>query len=296
MSYQAGVPTLYYYMIIITGQIRTIFQTVFGSRADEIYAMTNNQWGGTGTWVTPTSANLGSLTSLGIASYYDVPIDCFAVAPYVGLDGSTPTVNAWNNSNIQQMIDLWIHDMYYNTLGWSAAITSYDLLIAAYNATPASSNYNGTTGTCSLYGYEGGVSGSPGGVNNPNTLMIDLCNDPNWYVAEQDFYALLQRSGFANLNIYSYNIYYNGSNNWGAYHDPYQPYGKGDGSLASNGVAYANRNYFITPGFQIDYAATPATSFIANTASVRGQAFLEWMQPAQGKKGMLFVPHRFANQ
>ena len=128
------------------------------------------------------------------------------------------------------------------------------------------------------------------GVNNENTLTIDIGNDPLWTIAEQDFYALLQRGGYVNSNIYSYAIYYSGANTWGVYHSLIQPYGYGDGSIASDGKAYTNRNYFITPGFKIDYTGTAATNWIANTGSVRGQALLEWMQPAQGRKRMLLCP------
>jgi hypothetical protein len=295
MSNQAGVSNSYYYLVMRTGQIRTIFRTVFGDRADEIYALINNQWGSGGPWVsytgTPTLTDIGNMGSLQLASYYGVTIDCCAVAPYVGQDGSSATVNAWNNSaTIQQMIDIWVHDMYYDTQGWSAAITNAQETIAAYNATSGSPYYNGSTGTCCLYGYEGGFGAPPTGIKNGDTISRDLCYDPNWLIIEQDFYALLQSSRFANVNLYSYDIYYDGTANWGLYHSPYQPYGKGDGS---DGKAN-NRLCLATPGFEYSKAAT--TNQDQNTVSVRGQAFLEWMQPAQGKKRMLFVPYRFVNR
>ena len=53
----------YYYVIVRTGQIRTIFRTAFGSRANEIYAYLNMQEGNPGTWITPTTS---SYTSAGI--------------------------------------------------------------------------------------------------------------------------------------------------------------------------------------------------------------------------------------
>jgi hypothetical protein len=85
-------------------------------------------------------------------------------------------------------------------------------------------------------------------------------------------------------------IYYFGNNNWGLYHSPYQPYGKGDGS---DGKAN-NRLCLATPGFTHTKAAT--TNQDQQNVSVRGQAFLEWMQPAQAKKRMLFVPYRLVNR
>ena len=278
----------YYYMVLRTGAIRTIFRSVFGDRENEIHAILNMREGGFPTaWSVPTSGNMGG--PLGVAAYYGVPIDACAVANYINPDSSASTIGAWNNSTtIQQLLDLYIHDIWYNPYGLSAQATSYGALIAGYNA------YAGSN--CVYYGYEGDVSGPPSGVNDANSLMIDICDDPLWVIGEQDFYGFLQKWGYANSNAYSWNLYFYHPENWAYFHSLTQPYGKGDGSLASNGIAYTNRNYFITARFRIDYAGTPATNVIANTASVRGQALVGWMQPAQGKKRMLFVPYRFVNR
>ena len=69
-----------------------------------------------------------------------------------------------------------------------------------------------------------------------------------------------------------------------------QPAGKGDGS---DGKAN-NRLCLATPGYPNSKAST--TNQDLQNVSVRGQAFLEWMQPAQDKKRMLFVPYRFVNR
>ncbi|MGO9815803.1 MAG: beta strand repeat-containing protein [Isosphaeraceae bacterium] len=294
LSALSGVSNPYYYIVVRTGQIRTIFRNVFGSRANEIYAMVNIQWGGAPSWVsytgTPTPSQIAAMGSLQLASYYDVPIDANAVAPYVNLDDSSATIAAWNSSTIQQMADLWVHDMYYNTQAWSSWTASQQAYIAQYNATPASPNYNGTAGTCFLYGYEAGFGAPPNGINNGATISHDIVYDPDWLIIEQDFYALLQASKFVNANLYSYDIYYDGTANWGLYHSPYQPYGIGDGS---DGKAN-NRLCLATPGFTHTKAAT--TNQDQQNVSVRGQAFLDWMQPAQAKKRMLSVPYRFVNR
>ncbi len=294
LSNLAGVPNCYYYVVVRTGQIRTIFRNVFGSRANEIYVLVNNIWTGVAPWVeytgTPTSDKISAFPSLQIAAYYGVTIDTHAAAPYINLDNGAATISAWNNANIQQMIDIYVHDMYYNQQGWPAWLASHRALMGAYNATSVSPNFNGTTGTCFLYGYEGGFGAPPPGINNCTALSHDLPFDPNWLIIEQDFYALLQESGFVNVNLYSYDIYYDSSANWGLYHWPYQPYGKGDGS---DGKAN-NRLCLATPGFEYSKAAT--TNQDQQNVSVRGQAFLEWMQPSQGKKRMLFVPYRFVNR
>ncbi len=294
LSNLAGVPNFYYYVVVRTGQIRTIFRNVFGSRANEIYALVNNIWTGVSPWVEytgiPTSEQISAFPSLQIAAYYGVTIDTHAAAPYINLDDSAATMLAWNNSNIQQMIDIFVHDMYYNQQGWPAWLAAHQALMAAYNATPASPNFNGAIGTCFLYGYECGFQTPPAGITNQISLSHDLTYDPNWLIIEQDFYALLQKSGFVNANVYSYSIYYVTPNNWGLYHWVNQPYGKGDGS---DGKAN-NRLCLATPGYEYSKAAT--TNQDAVNVSVRGQAFLEWMQPSQGKKRMLFVPYRFVNR
>ena len=102
-----------------TGQIRAIFQNVFGSRASEIYTLINNQFGFAGVpWVsytgTPSSSQIGQMGPLQLAAYLGVHVDARAVAPYTPLDGSAATIAAWNNATtIQQMVDLVIHDLYY---------------------------------------------------------------------------------------------------------------------------------------------------------------------------------------
>ena len=295
LSSMAGYSENYYYYVVMrTEQIRTIFQNVFGSRAGEIYTLINNQFGFARVpWVsytgTPTSSEIGGMGPLQLAAYLGVHVDCRAVAPYTNLDDSAATIAAWNNAtSIQQMVDLVIHDLYYcnnpapGTGGWNAYIAAEQADIAAYNTA--------TGGNCVMYGYEGGWGGPPDGINNATTISHDITYDPSWLIIEQDMFALWQRAGVVNLNIYSYDIYYYGGNNWGVYHCPGQLPGRGDGS---DGKAN-NRLCLATPGFEYSKAAT--TNQDQFCVSVRGQAFLEWMQPAQGKKRMLFVPYRFVNR
>ena len=269
-----GYSDIYKWVVIRTGQIRTIFRTVFGARASEIKAV----FGG---WFNDPSTGADAL-NLAIAN--GVTIDAYGVAPYIDPENNAASIAAWNNSaTIQQMIDLWIHDLYYNKNGYSAFVASHQANIASYNAA--------TGGSCVLYGYEGGYeTGVPSGANQVTKLTRDIAYDPNWRIIEQDMYALFQQSGFADLNLYSYSIYYVPPNNWGLYHSPYQQPGRGDGS---DGKAN-NRLCLATPGYTHSKAAT--TNQDQQNVSVRGQAFLEWMQPAQAKKRMLFVPYRFVNR
>ena len=68
-----------------------------------------------------------------------------------------------------------------------------------------------------------------------------------------------------------------------------QPQGKGDGS---DGKAN-NRLCLATPGYP--NTKTPTTNQDSVNVSFEVKAATEWMQPAQDKKRMLFVPCRFVN-
>jgi hypothetical protein len=247
---------------------------VFGNRAGEVLVMINSQW---------SNPNNGQ-DMLNLAVANDVTIDISAVGAYINPDTSTASVTAWNDSaTIPQIVDLWVHDLYYNTTQFSSFLAGQQSNIASYNSA--------TGGTCSLYGYEGGFSaGTANNANNATTLSHDMPYDPNWLIIEQDFYALLQRSGFVDFCITDYSLYYFYNSNWGNYHWPSQPSGRGDGS---DGKAN-NRLCLATPGFEYTKATT--TNQDQQNVSVRGQAFLEWMQPAQDRKRMLFVPYRFVNR
>ena len=260
--------------VIRSGQLRTIFRTVFGSRANEIHMLLNAQFSSPG--------NGQEMLNLAIAN--GVTVDTYAVAPYIDPDNQTSvSPTAWNNSKtIQQMVDLWIHDLYYNTNGFTSAIAGHFSNLATYNANPISPNYNSTTGgTCFLYGYEGGYQhGAPASANNLTTLTHDLPYDPDWLIIEQDFYALLQKSGFVDFSIDEYCGYYFGSNNWSNYHGPYQ----------QPGAPLSNRNWFCTPGFQIDYKGTAATNQDANTQAVRDKLFWTGWQRRRTRRGCSSCP------
>ena len=270
---------LFAWYVIRVGQIRALFRQAFGSRANEIHVMINNQW---------SSPNNG-YDMLNLAISYGVTIDAYAVAPYLDPDTGAASVAAWNNSaTIAQMCDLWIHDQYYKTYGTIPVFsgspthspgTCHLANIAAYNTA--------TGGNCYLIGYEGGFeTGTPG--NNQTTLGRDMTYHPNWRIIEQDFYALLQLSGYMDIAINDWCGPLSPPSDYAYYHSPHQLFGKGDGS---DGKA-DNRLWFCTPGFIINYAPTITNTQDLNTVSVRGQAFLDWMQPTKDKKRRLFVPDR----
>jgi len=279
MSNLFGSSNGYAWQVIRTGQIRTIFRTVFGSRANEVKAVINSQWDIPGSgW-----------DFLSFAITAGVQIDAYAVAPYLTPDSGAASVNAWNNSaTIAQMGDLWIHDQYYNNSNTLAAYNGNSSGAAGASHLGNIAHYNAAMGgNCYLIAYEGSYStGTPG--NNMATLSRDIPLHPNWRIIEQDLYALFQQTGYSDICIEDYDSYPGSPNNWPYYHSPQQPFGKGDGS---DGKA-DNRLWFCTPGFIINYAPTITNTQDLNTVSVRGQALLEWMQPAKEKKRRLFVPYR----
>jgi len=291
--------------VVRIGQIRTIFRTVFGTginghSANEIYQVAN-------VWMVYPS----NQPMLSVAQEYNVIIDAYAVAPYISVTQSTQAtpVNtaAWNAANITQMADLFIHDVWYNPQNTTSFVGptngsvagTHWAFITSYNEWLAT-NHPGER-PCVLIGYEAGYgNGAPptqttcsSGYTASNIYYYtnhDIPYDPVWRIYEKDFYALLQLLGFTNVNIQSIIAYYFEYSAWGMQTWGWQPHGKGDGS---DGKAN-NRLCLATPGYPSSKAST--TNQDQQNVSVRGQAFLEWMQPAHGKKRMLFVPYRFVNR
>jgi hypothetical protein len=106
----------------------------------------------------------------------------------------------------------------------------------------------------------------------------DLVYNPNWYIAETDFFGLLQTLGFARFNQYTLSIGVTGFA-WGAYKLQTQPAVRGD---ASDGKV-DNRLCLATPGKA--HTKTATTNQDQVNGSVRGQAFLDWMTPSSGPSG-----------
>ncbi len=259
-------------------QIRTIFRTVFGSRAGEVNGLINVRDSG--------GAGIGS-DMLGYAQAVGIPIDAYAVAPYLspGNDaapsGTVADIAAWNGSaSIAQMADLCIHEWMYDptSVGGTNDLAAHNSAIASYNTA--------TGNNCQLIGYEGGYAA--GAPNDCTSSLIpgmsaygygnvvpcwnhDIEFDPVWRIYEKDYYAWLQNNGFTGFATYSHSLYYFYQSCWGAYKYVGMPYGKGDGS---DGKAN-NRHCLCSPGFT--YSKSANTCQTANVVSVRGQAHVEWM-------------------
>jgi hypothetical protein len=266
ISSMRGDANLQTWQVLRTGQIRTIFRTVFGSRANEIVMVTGSFI--LGPTLTQTLLNSHIAQS--------IPCDCIVVAPYVQPSDATATINMNNINTIEQNVDLWAHDVLYDTQGVIPFFAQHQAQIAAYNTS--------TSGSCFLHGYEGGyqwgVGSNNGGTpvaNNLTQLSRDVAYDPNFRIVEKDFYGALQAGGFKNLNLYSFCIYYNFATNWGLYHWPFQLPGHGTGVGGFN-----NRLVRATAGLSgpVDYTKASTVNQDANSDSIRGQALLEWMSQA----------------
>ena len=259
--------------VVRIGQIRSIFRTVFGTginghSANEIYQVAN-------VWFV-YAANQPMLS---VAQEYNVIIDAYAVAPYIGPTATAQSIPintaTWNAANITQIADLFIHDVWYNPANTTSFVGpangsvsgTHWAYITSYNAW-LDANFPGTR-HCILVGYEGGYStGAPdtcttcssgvnegmGGNGYGNIcpyLNHDIKYDPVWRIYEKDFYALLQRLGFRDVNIYADCLYYFYQYAWSIYSWSAQQPGKGDGS---DGKAN-NRLCLATPGYPYSKAS-----------------------------------------
>jgi hypothetical protein len=211
---------------------------------------------------------------LDFARRHSINVGAIGVAPYVEPDRSAESQTAWWQADDEQAIDLYIHDLIFNTSqnGYGPIMDQTRTIIDAYNAA--------TGNDCQLYGYEGGVSSAVPIGSNPNFKLrsYDLIYNPNWRIAEQDWFGMLQTHGFSRLNQYAYSMARVGNADWGAYHWQGQPHGRGDGS---DGLA-DNRLTLACPGKPHTKAAN--VNLDQANVSVRGQAFLDWMKATYPKR------------
>ena len=130
------------------------------------------------------------------------------------------------------------------------------------------------------------------GFGNISTyLNHDIQYDPVWRIYEKDYFALLQNLGFSNINNQSIIMYYFYQMAWGTF----VPGGGSRQAKATDPTARPTTGS-VWPLRVIPTPRPATTNQDQQNVSVRGQALLEWMQPAQDKKRMLFVPYRFVNR
>ena len=221
------------------------------------------------------------------------------ISAFQAMNAAIAAYNAANNANV------FLYG-YEGGVGYAVSQISTTLSSAVDNVTqaiPVTSAAGLVVGTpvlvesewMSITGINGntlqvnrGQNGSTAAAHNNSVALRpawiersrDLVYNPNWYIAEQDYFGMIQLMNFRQFNQYTLSIgtaetgtYY------GAYHWQAQPYGKGDGS---DGLA-DNRLTLACPGKPNTKPATVNQDM--SCVSVRGQAFIDWMTATQpGKK------------
>jgi hypothetical protein len=237
-------------------QVHDIFRTVFATagRAGEIVAMLNCQMGSS-----DAQSHMNYAITLG------KPVDAIAIAPYVQTEDTSYNNTFINGLDDEQVISLFIHDLWYNPRTYNAYAATDKKYIADYNAA--------TGRNCIMMGYEGGIEfvlPNNTKVLNRETRNHDCITDPAWYFAEGDFYAWLQYQGFDHLHVYALAMFW-GPQAWGIYHGITQEAGYGDGSDGkfNNLLCRANPTSPHYKGSTVNQDL--------NTVSVRGQAFIDWL-------------------
>lgn len=254
VMYQGQVNQLAYY-VYRAAQVHTIFRNVFtaAGRGGEIMGLLNLQMGNNAAYY------------LEFAASQSMDFNAIACAPYLDFEINDYNATTFNSYDDEQAIDMWVHELFYNTRTYNAWIALTKVGIDAYNTA--------TGKHCVLMGYEGGAEIIP--PNSATTIHViernhDILYNPNWYWAEQDFYYWLQLRGFTALHVYSLSQYWN-PEGWGMYHGLLQPHGRGDGSdgKANNLLYRANPSAANYKGINVNQDD--------RCVSVRGQAFIDWL-------------------
>lgn len=231
----------FYWYILRENQIVQMVKTVFATagRQNEIKLFLN--------------CGPGLNEQIPIAKELNVNVDAFGLAVYYSMDNSNSSTTFCNNSTINQIADLLIHQIYYlpGSVAWNNGIPGNEFSgpLSAINS------YNIATGNnCVLYSYEGGYSTGcstnsygPMGSNYfySNMVSSDVRYMPVWRIYEKDFYAMIQENGYSVMHTYAYSLYTYYQNKWMIYAWPNQKPGKGDGS---DGLT-DNRLFLNTPGY-----------------------------------------------
>ncbi len=243
-------------------QMHDIFRTVFSAvgRGNEIMGIVNCFYFGT-----------DAQNYLNYAIAQVKGIEAVAVAPYVDTEATIYNGNFFVGLDDEQGISMFVHDLWYNPHTYNPGAATTKGYIQAYNTA--------TGNNCILIGYEGGIEWvTPfvdGIIANRDERNHDCVTNPDFYIAEQDFYAWLQMQGFDHLHVYALAMPWAPAA-WGMYHGILQDHGRGDGtdSKLNNLLCRANPSSPNYKGSNVNQDL--------NTVSVRGQAFIDWLAAVAG--------------
>ena len=172
-----GQTNLLAYYVHLASDDRRIFREVFAAngRDNEVMIMLNAQMG--------TDPAL----YLDIAAANGWTIDAIAVAPYLFTEGTAYNAEVADAYDDDQLIDMFVHDLYFNP-------TTYNRW--AKIARDGIARYNAATGNkCVLMAYEGGfemIVPSPHPVTKPyhDERNHDIAYNPNWRSRRAGFLRL----------------------------------------------------------------------------------------------------------
>jgi hypothetical protein len=235
-----------------------IFRSVFGNagRGSDVVGVLNCQLGGA-----DASAYLTWAQARG------EQVDAVAVAPYIDTESTSLNGSYINTIDDEQLVDMWLHDLWYNPRTYTSYVQTVKNAISAYN--------QATGHNCFLTAYECGVEYPVpynGSSQYPYERTHDFVTNPNFYLGELDFYLWMQTQGFTSPMLSSFSEGWGAnSGGWQTYHAPFQDHGRGDGSdgKLNNLLCRARPTAPNYKGSNVNQEA--------NTVSVRGQAWLDWM-------------------
>jgi len=168
---------------------------------------------------------------LNYAAAQDPPIkiDAVGTAPYHDAGGnymSAETVAAWATLEPDEIIDLWIHNLWH-------PVGNYGPKYAAQKWLEHMATYTAATGfPLELITYEGGFNNFlTSSIANYKEKEHDIWYHPNMYICIQDMIANLQEGGYTIFNWFgSFGAWFAARNWWQLYQYHYHEAGRGDGS------------------------------------------------------------------
>lgn len=158
-------------------------------------------------------------------------------------------------------------------LGMTIGLDSESFIVTGRSA-------DGATLTATRAAWGTAMATHAAGAKFTRPLAVNITRDmqyhPNMYFVDNDRRYMMETVGmFQVWNEYTYSLNTNGyQDGWGDYTWYSEPYGRGDGSIAGDGIRHDNRLLQATPGKQ--YSKTASQNFNLIQVSVRGQAFRDW--------------------
>jgi len=213
-------------------QIFTIVKSIFSAagRGSEVLSFING------------GPYLGQMLSIAQAQTPPWRIDAAGLAPYISADGGTSSTSFCNAATLNQVADLFIHQIMYlpGVITYSNGVPGSELAPAI----AALASFNAATGfNAKLHGYEAGYdtacSKNSYGVPTPYgyscffynwRVASDVRYLPVWRIYYKDYFAQCQLGGYQAVCIATIYNYEYAQDCWSIYTWMNQIPGKGDGS------------------------------------------------------------------